>query len=307
MENVVILGAGIAGLTAAIYTARANLKPSVVAGKLVGGQLMLTMDVENYPGFEKVIKGPELIRKTKEQAKQFGAGFIDAEAVGFKKEKDFFEIKLSNNNTIQAKTVIIATGADARMLGLESEKKYFGRGVTTCATCDGYFFKDREVVVIGGGDSACEESLFLSKLVSKATIIHRRDELRASKIMQKRVFDNPNIDIIWDSVVEEVLGDGNKVTGVRIRNVKTNKTKDLKTDAMFLAIGHIPNTKIFEGKIKLDKQGFIKTDEHTRTSVEGVFAAGDIQDPLYKQAVTAAGTGCKAALEAERYLQRSLT
>ncbi len=302
MENVVIIGSGNAGLTAAVYAARANLRPIVISGLDEGGQLMLTTEVENFPGFPEGIMGPELIERMRKQAERFGARFIADIAESFEIKNGFFEIKLSTQ-TLQAKTVIVATGASARFLGLESEKKYLGRGVSTCATCDGYFFSGKDIAVVGGGDSACEESLFLSRLVNKITIIHRRDSLKASKIMQDRVMKNEKIGFLWNHTVEEVVGDGDKVTGVKVRDVKSGNITELKTSAVFLAIGHDPNTKIFQGRLDLDEKGYLKADKRMRTNIPGVFAAGDVHDSIYRQAITAAGMGCMAAIEAERYLE----
>ena len=301
MENVVIIGSGIAGLTAAIYNARANLKPVIVSGREEGGQLMLTTTVENFPCFPEGINGPDMISKATEQAKKFGARFVDGNAEKVEKTDSGFIVTTSDSK-IEAKAVIAATGASAKTLGLESEKKYWARGVHTCATCDGYFYKGKEVVVVGGGDSAMEESLFLTKQATKVTIIHRRDKFRASKIMQDRVLKNEKIGVVWDSVVEEVLGDGNKVTAVKIKNVKNDSSSEMKTDAVFLAIGHIPNTKFLNGLAEIDSMGYIKAD-NTRTNVPGIFAAGDCVDRVYRQAVTAAGTGCQAAMEAEKNLE----
>lgn len=302
MEKVVILGTGIAGCTAAIYTARANLEPLVLSGPQDGGQLMLTTDVENFPGFVDGIQGPELVQICKKQAERFGARFEIGLVQSFKKIKDGFELELNTKEKVQCSSLIVATGASARWLGLESEEKYKGKGVTTCATCDGAFFKDKEVVVIGGGDSAMEEATFLTKFCTKVTIVHRRDTFRASKIMQKRAQDNPKIDVIWDSVIEEIVGDGKTVTGVKLKNVKTNDVTDFACQGVFLAIGHIPNTKFLEGSLDLDDHGYLKADRFMKTNVEGVFAAGDVQDTHYRQAITAAGTGCQAAMEAEKYL-----
>lgn len=305
MEKLVIIGAGIAGLTAAIYAARANLQPLVISGKEEGGQLMLTTVVENYPCFPEGVMGPDMISKAREQAKRFGTRFKDGNV-------EAFSVKNSSNNVyeivvdgekIEAKSVIVATGASARMLGLESEKKYFAKGVHTCATCDAYFYSGKDVVVIGGGDSACEESLFMAKLVNSVTIIHRRAKFRASKIMQERVFSNSKIKVVWNSSVEEILGDGKKVTGVKIKNIEDGSSRELKTNAVFLAIGHIPNSAVFKGVLELDENGYIIADGRMRTKLPGVFVAGDVYDNVYRQAVTAAGMGCQAALEAERYLE----
>ncbi len=302
MENVIILGAGIAGYTAAIYAARANLKPILIGGPEVGGQLTLTMEVENYPGFPNGVQGPELMQMMRKQAEKFGTRFIDGAAKRFDAKGDYYEIQ-AGEQTLQAKTVIIATGASARWLDVPSEQRYKGRGVSTCATCDGFFYRGKEVLVVGGGDSACEESLFLTKFATKVTLVHRRDQLRASKIMQDRAFKNEKIKILWDHVVEEVLGDGARVNGAKLKNVKTGQVTEMKTDGIFAAIGHVPNTQIFEGKLELDEKGYLKTDRFMHTNLPGVFGAGDVQDIKYRQAVTAAGTGCQAAMEAEKYLE----
>ncbi len=301
MESVVILGTGIAGATAAIYTARANLSPLLIAGEQDGGQLTLTTDVENFPGFPDGVQGPDLVSMAKKQAEKFGARFKMDIAQGLQKVEGGFELDLMTGEKIQAKTVIIATGASARWLGLPSEEKFRGRGVTTCATCDGAFFKDKEVIVIGGGDSAMEEATFLTKFCTKVTIIHRREELRASKFMQEKAKNNPKIEFIWNSTVEEVYGD-KSVEGVKLKNLKTEEVTDFKTDGMFLAIGHVPNTKFLQSVLDLDEQGYLKANKNMHTSMEGVFAAGDVQDTRFRQAITAAGSGCMAAMEAEKYL-----
>ncbi|MBI2581488.1 thioredoxin-disulfide reductase [Candidatus Woesearchaeota archaeon] len=310
MEKLVIIGAGIAGLTAAIYAARANLQPLVISGKEEGGQLMLTTVVENYPCFPEGIMGPDMISRAREQAKRFGTRFKDGnvEAFGIKSggnnigKENVYDVVVDGEK-IEAKSVIIATGASARMLGLESEKKYWNRGVHTCATCDAPFYSGKDIVVVGGGDSACEESLFSAKVVNSVTIIHRRDAFRASMIMQERVLGNSKIKVVWNSSVEEILGDGKKVTAVKIKNVNDGKASELKTDAVFLAIGHIPNSAVFKGILDLDENGYIKADSRMRTKLPGVFVAGDVHDKIYRQAVTAAGMGCQAALEAERYME----
>jgi thioredoxin reductase (NADPH) len=302
MENVIILGTGIAGLTAAVYTARANLNPLVISGPEDGGQLTLTTDVENFPGFPDGVKGPELIENTKKQAARFGARFKVDWVTDFKKMKDGFELSLGNKENIQTKTVIVTTGASARWLGLPSEEKYKGRGVSTCATCDGAFYKGKEVVVIGGGDSAMEESNFLTKFADRVTVIHRRAEFKASRIMQDRFFKNPKCAVIWNSEVVEIVGDGKLVKGVKIKDHNTKKIHDVMCNGVFLAIGHVPNTVLFKGILDLDEGGYIKTDRFMHTSVPGIFAGGDVQDVRYRQAITAAGTGCQAAIEVEKYL-----
>ena len=304
MEDVVIVGTGPAGLTAALYTARANLRPLVVEGLLPGGQLTTTTDVENYPGFPDAINGYELVDRMKQQASRFGARYMAGEVTSAEFSGPPFRLRLSDESEIEARVVIVASGASARYLGLESEQRLIGHGVSACATCDGAFFRDVPVAVVGGGDSAVEEALFLSRLASRVTVIHRRDELRASKIMADRVKASEKIDVLWDTVVEEVHDVArNEVTGLELRNVKTGESSSLAVSGLFLAVGHTPNTKAFEGQIELDDMGFVVTT-NTRTSVPGVFAAGDVQDPHYKQAVTAAGSGCMAALEVERYLAR---
>jgi len=302
--KVVIIGSGPAGLTAAIYAARAMLKPLVIEGTQPGGQLMITSEVENFPGFPDGIDGPKLMQDMRRQAEKFGTEFLMDVVEDVDVSVRPFRIKMSGGE-ILADTIIVASGASANWLGLESEKQLQGRGVSACATCDGFFFQGKEVVVIGGGDSAMEEALFLTKFASKVTVIHRRDQLRASRIMQEKAFANPKIDFIWNSVVEEILDVAkNEVTGVRIRNVKTGETSVIPCQGVFLAIGHTPNTQIFKGKLKMDEKGYIITEgKSTRTSVPGIFAAGDVQDPTYRQAITAAGTGCMAAIDAERFLE----
>ena len=299
-RNVIILGSGPAGLTAALYTARADLQPLLLKGVDAGGQLMLTTEVENFPGFPDAVLGPDLMERMEKQAARFDAELRHESATRVDFSQRPFRV-WSGDEELRARTLIISTGASARWLGVPGEERLRGRGVSACATCDGFFFRDQELVMVGGGDSAMEEATFLTRFASKVTIVHRRDEFRASKIMQDRVFANEKIDVVWDSTIEEVLG-GDAVTGVRVRNVKTGQTSDLPAGGVFVAIGHSPNTELFEGQLELEN-GYIKVHEPTtRTSVEGVFAAGDVVDHIYRQAITAAGMGCQAALDAERFL-----
>ncbi len=302
VHDVVIVGSGPAGLTAAIYCARANLAPVCIEGMGAGGQLMLTTEVENYPGFPEGIMGPELMMKFREQAARFGTTFITDDATRVDLSSSPFKVSTADQEFL-ARTIIISTGATAKLLGLESEQRLFARGVSTCATCDGFFFREKPIAVIGGGDSAVEEANFLTRFATKVTLVHRRDELRASKIMQERAFANPKIEFRWNSAIEEVLGD-TSVTGLRLRDVNTNVVDDIEVDGVFVAIGHTPNTKLFEGQIDLHDNGYIRTAPNsTATSIPGVFAAGDVQDFTYRQAITASGSGCMAALETERYLE----
>ncbi len=303
-RKVIIIGSGPAGYTAAIYAARANLAPLMFTGIQSGGQLMLTTLVENYPGFVDGLMGPDLMDTFKKQAERFGTEMIaeDATAVDFSRRP--FTVK-AGEASYEGHTVIIATGASAKLIGLPSEAQLMGRGVSTCATCDGFFFKDQDIMVVGGGDSAMEEALYLSRLGRTVTVVHRRDTLRASKIMQERAFKNPKIEFVWDTAVDEILDPAQgKVTAVKLRNVKTGALAERPVDGLFVAIGHQPNTQLFRGQIELLPNAYIKVKPGTaQTSVPGVFAAGDVQDHTYRQAITAAGSGCMAALEAERYLE----
>ena len=302
VENVIIIGSGPAGLTAAIYASRANLNPLMIEGEEAGGQLMTTTDVENYPGFPKGVTGPELMGVTRQQAERFGTRFITRNVTKVDFSKRPFKVWVGND-LHETQTVIISTGASAKYLGLESEKRFLGRGVSACATCDGAFFKNQPVAIVGGGDTAMEEANFLTRFASKVYLIHRRDSFRASKIMADRAMKNPKIEILWNTVVNEIVGE-TSVTGVKLENLKTGEKADLKVDGYFAAIGHEPNTKLFKGQIELNDVGYILTKGKTTwTSVEGVFASGDVQDPIYRQAVTAAGSGCMAAIDAERWLE----
>ncbi len=300
-RKVIILGSGSAGLTAAIYAARAQLRPLVIAGSQRGGQLTLTTDVENFPGFPEGIQGPELMELMRRQAERFEVEFVDEDATAVDLRRRPFEVAAAGR-TFHAEAVIVATGAGTNWLGLPNEQRLIGHGVSSCAPCDAFFFRGKEVAVVGGGDSAMEEALVLTKFATRVTIIHRRDRFRASKIMAERALRHEKIRVIWDTAVEDVLGDG-RVTGLRLRNVRTGERRVFPVDGLFVAIGHHPNTELFRGQIDLDDQGYIVLREHTMTSVPGVFAAGDVHDRRYRQAVTAAGWGCMAAMDAEKYLE----
>ena len=302
MYDVVILGAGPAGLTAAIYAARANLTPVVVTGPLFGGQLALTTEVENFPGFPDGVLGPELMELMKRQSERFGAEIRIGEVTDVVLTRQPLRMTL-NGELLETKSLIIATGASARLLDVPGENEFFGRGVSSCATCDGFFYRGKTVVIVGGGDSAVEEGTFLTRYASKVYRVHRRDRLRACQILQDRAMKNEKIAFIWDTVVEEIIGNEDTgVTAARLRNVKTRAEEELAVDGVFLAIGHVPNTKLFEGQLKLDEQGYIVTDSRMHTNIQGVFACGDCQDYIYRQAITAAGTGCMAAIEVEKFL-----
>jgi thioredoxin reductase (NADPH) len=301
VRNVIILGSGPAGYTAALYAARANLKPLVLKGIESGGQLMLTTDVENYPGFPEGILGPELMELMEKQAARFDAEMLHQAATRVDLSERPFRV-WSGDEELRARALIIATGASPRMLGVPGERELLGHGVSTCATCDGFFFRGQELAVVGGGDSAMEEALFLTRFATKVTVIHRRDELRASKIMQDRALANDKIGFMWDTLVDEVVGNG-QVRSLRLRDVKTDEKRDLAVGGLFVAIGHDPNTKVFQGQVEMENDYIVVQEPTTRTSVEGVFAAGDVVDHIYRQAVTAAGMGCKAAIDAERFLE----
>jgi thioredoxin reductase (NADPH) len=302
MHNVLIIGSGPAGLTAAIYAARANLSPLLIEGWQSGGQLTTTTEVENFPGFAKGIMGPDLMKEMRAQAERFGTEFLTGDVTGVEFRKHPLTITVDQERTLEARTVIIATGASAIQIGLKNEARLTGHGVSTCATCDGFFFRGKELVVVGGGDSAMEEANFLTKFATRVFVVHRRDKLRASKIMQDRAFRNERISFIWNTVVEDILG-SDVVTGVQLKNVLTGTTTTLSCSGVFVAIGHRPNTSMFVGQVDMDAKGYIVTKQGTATSIPGVFAAGDVQDSIYRQAVTAAGTGCMAAIDAERYLE----
>jgi thioredoxin reductase (NADPH) len=303
MYDVVILGSGPAGLTAGLYAARARLHPLIIDGHEPGGQLTLTTMVENFPGFPDGLLGPELIGGMRKQAERFGAEIRKGAATAVDLARSPFQITIEDT-VEECRALIIATGASARMLGLDSERKLLGHGVSSCATCDGFFFQDQDVLVVGGGDSAIEEALFLTRFAERVTLVHRRDTLRASKIMQEKAIANPKIGFLWESVIEEIFDvSRQKVTGVRVRNLKTGVVADRPTDGVFLGIGHVPNTQLFTGLLEMDAMGYLKTHHGTKTSIPGVFAAGDVQDHAYRQAITAAGSGCMAAIDAERFLE----
>jgi thioredoxin reductase (NADPH) len=302
LRNVIVIGSGPAGFTAALYAARANLAPLVLKGLEAGGQLMLTTDVENYPGFADGLLGPELMDQMEKQAARFGAEILPVHVTDVDLSERPFVVRAGDQEW-RGRTIIVATGATARWLGVPGEEKLRGRGVSACATCDGFFFRDRELVVVGGGDTAMEEATFLTKFASKVTIVHRREEFRASKVMSARALANPKVDVIWNTTVAEVHGD-DAVSGVTLNDVRTDESRPLAADGLFVAIGHDPNTALFRGKLALDDEGYITVAEpRTATSVPGVFAAGDVTDRTYRQAVTAAGQGCKAAIDAERFLE----
>jgi len=303
MRNVIIIGSGCAGLTAAIYAARANLKPLVIRGLEAGGQLTLTTLVENFPGFPQGVQGPELIELMAKQASVFGAEFMEGDVTSADLSKRPFTLEI-NSEKIETQTLIIASGASARLLGLESERKLLGHGVSTCATCDGYFFRTKDVVVVGGGDTAAEDALFLTRYANEVTVVHRRDQLRASKIMQDRLFANPKIRFAWNSHVADILDPSQgEVTGVKLQDVRNGSEIFKPVAGVFIGIGHSPNTAVFRGQIDLNDNGYITTHDGSKTNVPGVFAAGDVQDHIYRQAVTAAGSGCMAAIDAERFLE----
>ena len=304
MRDVVIIGSGCEGLTAAIYAARANLKPLVMEGVEAGGQLTLTTLVENFPGFPEGVQGPELIQRMKDQAARFGADFRSGNVTAADLSNRPFSLTVDGEN-IQARALIIASGASARWLGLGSEKALIGKGVSSCATCDGFFFRGKNVLVVGGGDTALEEAIFLTRFVARVDVVHRRDQFRASKIMVDRAHHNEKIHFVLDTVVEDILGaEQGEVTAAKLRNVKTNEITERPVSAVFVAIGHIPNTRIFRDQLEMDPEGYIRTQPATKTNIRGVFACGDVQDRVFRQAITAAGSGCMAAMEAERFLEQ---
>lgn len=299
--DTIVIGSGPAGLTAAIYASRGKLKTLVIAGEEPGGQLTLTTDVEDFPGFPEVIQGPELMTRMKKQAQRLGADFVDGNATSVDFSSNPFKIA-TNSGSFSGKTIILATGASAKWLGLPSEQKLIGKGVSSCAVCDAAFFRDKKIALVGGGDAAMKEALFLTKFASEVNVIHRRDKLRAFQALQDRAFSNPKIKFIWNSVIEEVLGE-NKVEGVTIKNLKTSKITNMEIDGLFVAVGHKPNTQFLKGQIDLDKKGYVVIIDNTKTSIPGVFAGGDVHDWRYQQAVTAAGAGCMAAMDAQDWLE----
>jgi thioredoxin reductase (NADPH) len=302
IENVVILGTGPAGLTAAIYTARANLKPLCVEGTQPGGQLTITTEVENFPGFPHGIQGPELMDNTRKQAERFGTRFIQGDVQKVDVTQKPITLTLADGSEVKTKTLIISTGASAKLLGLPAEKKLMGKGVSACATCDGFFFRNQDIAIVGGGDTAMEEANFLTRFAKTVTLIHRRDSFRASKVMQDRVLANPKVKVIYDTAVEDIMGE-NEVVGLKLKNLKTGASSDLPVTGFFVAIGHQPNTGLFKGQLDMNETGYLHVQSgSTKTKVPGVFAAGDVADHYYRQAITAAGTGCMAAIDAERYL-----
>jgi len=303
VQNLIIIGSGPAGYTAAIYASRAQLEPLIITGTQMGGQLMITSEVENYPGFSESILGPELMERMRMQAERFGTKMVQDDVVDVDFSVYPFKV-MASGGEYRALSVIIATGSSARWLDIPSETNMRGRGVSACATCDAFFFKEKVVAVVGGGDSAMEEACYLTKFASKVYLIHRRHEFRASKAMQERVLKHKKIEVIWDSLVEEVLGE-TKVTSIKVRNVKTSAINEVKLDGLFIAIGHVPNTSVFKGKVELDEMGYVVPKENTMTSVPGVFTAGDVCDTRYKQAITAAGCGCRAAIDADRWLHEN--
>ncbi len=303
IEALTIVGTGPAGLTAAIYSARANLKPLCIEGEQPGGQLTITSEVENYPGFAEPVMGPELMVAFRKQAERFGTRFLQGNLKKVDLSKRPFTLELSNGKVVQTQALIIATGASAKWLNIPNEKRLMGKGVSACATCDGFFFKNQDIVVVGGGDTAMEEATFLTRFAKTVTVVHRRDHLRASKVMQEKAFKNPKIKFIWNSEIADILGD-QTVTGVKIRNLNTSEIADLPVQGLFIAIGHEPNTAVFRSLLKSDALGYLMVEPgSTRTNIKGVFAAGDVADHVYRQAVTAAGTGCMAAIDAERFLE----